>query len=105
MRVDASPVGLGAVLTQSDQNDIESNRIIMFISRTLSETERKYSQIEKEAIAVVWSCERLHLYLIGTKFDLVTDNKAVSLIFNNPLSKPQLVFNVETLDYCHMILQ
>ena len=86
--VDASPVGLGAVLTQSNPDNKSDKRVICCVSRTLSETEKKYSQIEKEAYAIVWACERLELYLVGNKFDLYTDNKALSLIINNPLAKP-----------------
>lgn len=86
--VDASPVGLGAVLTQADPNNSKNTKIIIFVSRKLSPTEQKYSQIEKEALALVWACERLQLYLLGNSFRLITDNKAVSLIFKNPLSKP-----------------
>lgn len=39
---------------------------------------------------MVWACERLYLYLIGRKFRLVTDNRAVELIFRNPKSDPPL---------------
>jgi hypothetical protein len=44
--------------------------------------------VEREALCVVWACERLKLYLVGKEFDLITDNKAVELIFGNPKSKP-----------------
>ncbi len=60
------------------------------MSRTLTLTERRYSQIEKEALACVWALERLQIYLLGKEFTLETDNKDVSLIFNNPASKPPL---------------
>lgn len=52
MIVNASPVGLGAVLTQSDPKNQNDKQIIMYVSRSLNETERKYSQIEKEALGV-----------------------------------------------------
>ena len=54
----------------------------------LQTVERKYAQVEREALAVVWACERLKLYLIGQEFELVTDNMAIQLIFSNPKSKP-----------------
>ena len=44
--------------------------------------------MEKEALAVVWACERFDLYLFGLpKFQLITDNKAVQFLFS-PRSKP-----------------
>lgn len=47
--------------------------------------ERRYSQTEREVLAVVvWVVEKLHLYLFGSHFKLLTDCKAVELISNNP---------------------
>jgi hypothetical protein len=86
--VDASPVGLGAVLTQFDPKRPYEKKIITYISRSLSEIEQKYSQVEKEVLAIVWACERLHLYLYASKFEIVKDNKAVELIFGNTSCYP-----------------
>lgn len=44
--------------------------------------ERRYSQIEKEALAVVWSCKRFHNYLLGIEFTLQTDHKLLLYIYN-----------------------
>ena len=87
--VDASPVGLGLDMAQYDQNDPTKRTIVQFASRTLSDVESRYSQVEKEALAVVWACEKLHLYIYGCEFEIITDNKAVELIFGNPSSKPK----------------
>ena len=88
LTTDASPTGLGAVLSQVDPQDPQRRHIILFASRSLSPIERKYAQVEREALAVVWACERLKLYLIGKEFNLIVDNKAIELIYSNPKSKP-----------------
>ena len=72
LMVDASPVGLGAILMQSDGHE---TRPVAYASRTLTDVERRYSQTEREALAVVWVCEKFHLYLYGTTFKLFTDHK------------------------------
>ena len=84
LRVDASPVGLGAVLTQTQHG---VTRPIAYASRTLSNVERRYSQTEKEALAVVWGCEKFHLYLYGTEFTIYTDHKPLEIIYS-PQRKP-----------------
>ncbi len=81
---DASPVGLGAVLVQKQAED---RRIICYASRSLSSVERRYSQTEREALALVWACERFHPYIYGTKVELVTDHKPLQFIYG-PRSKP-----------------
>ena len=85
---DASPVGLGGVLCQYNPANHEERHIICFLSRLLTDVERRYSQCEKEALAVVWACERAQIYLLGHHFTVVTDNRAVSLIYSNTKSRP-----------------
>ena len=85
LTVDASPVGLGAILSQTQDDGTVRN--ISYASRSLTATERRYSQTEKEALAVVWGCERFHLYLIGKEFVLYTDHKPLETIYS-PKSKP-----------------
>ena len=76
---DASPVGLGAILLQEHKGE---DRVICYASRRLTEVERRYSQTEKEALAVVWSCERFHVYLYGRHFELWTDHKPLECIYS-----------------------
>ena len=85
---DASPVGLGAVLCQYNPKNPEERHIVCFMSRMLTDVERRYSQCEKEALAVVWACERAQIYLLGHHFTIVTDNRAVCLIYGNASSRP-----------------
>jgi hypothetical protein len=67
---DASPVGLGAILVQLHKGE---PKVISYGSRALSEVEQRYMQIEKEALAVVWACERFHHYLFGCRFKIISD--------------------------------
>jgi hypothetical protein len=62
--------------------------IIAYASRALSPVEKRYSQTEKEALAIVWGIEHFHLYVFGATFTLITDHKPLELIYNNPLSRP-----------------
>ncbi len=76
---------IGAILSQIQEDGTIRN--ISYASRTLTPTERRYLQTEKEALAVVWGCERFHLYLVGKEFTLYTDHKPLELIYS-PKSKP-----------------
>ena len=81
---DASPVGLGAVLVQ-EQDGVQ--KPIYYASRCLMDVERRYSQTEKDALALVWACKTFDLYLLGKKFNLVTNHKPLQTIYG-PRSKP-----------------
>ena len=81
---DAGPVGLGGILVQ-EQNGKQC--VICYASRSLTDVERRYSQTEKEALALVWACERFHLYLYGREFELIIDHKPLEYTYA-PRSKP-----------------
>uniref|UniRef100_A0A1X7VWY5 Reverse transcriptase/retrotransposon-derived protein RNase H-like domain-containing protein n=1 Tax=Amphimedon queenslandica TaxID=400682 RepID=A0A1X7VWY5_AMPQE len=70
---DASPCGVGAVLNHCLPN---------FASRTLSIAEKKYSQLDKEALAIVLGVKRFYCYLFGRSFSPKTDYKPLMHIFN-----------------------
>ncbi|CAB4035244.1 Hypothetical predicted protein [Paramuricea clavata] len=59
--VDARPVGLGAILSQFDRDGNEG--IVAYVSRSLSKVEQRFSQTEKEALGVVFGCEKLCILL------------------------------------------
>ena len=62
---------------------------IGFVSRTLNEAEKKYSQIEKAALACVVGVTRFHSYLCGHHFTLQTDHKPLMTLFSEKKEIPQ----------------
>lgn len=77
--VDASSVALGAVLLQE-------GRPIEYASRTLTETQVRYAQIEKEMLAIVFACEKFHQYIYGKQRVLIeSDHKPLESIFKKSL--------------------
>ena len=80
--VDASSFGIGAVLLQVQENGHQAP--VTYISRSLSEDKQCFSQIEKEALAIVWACEKLHCYVFGIEepFLIETDHRPLESIMN-----------------------
>ena len=79
---DASDHAIGAVLSQE-------GRPVVYLSKTLSETEKKWSIYEKELFAVVYAFKQWDHYLALKKFDLITDNGALSYIQKQPKISPK----------------
>ena len=70
---DASNTGIGAVLSQV-QEDAEEHPVA-YASRTLTSSERNYSVIEKEGLAVVWAVQYFKHYIYGQHITVRTDHK------------------------------
>jgi len=83
---DASNVGIGAVLLQIQ--DDGTRQPVSYASRSLTETEKNYAVIEKEALAVTWACDKFSDYVLGMQFNVETDHKPlVPLLTSTDLSK------------------
>ena len=94
--------GLSAALFQKTSRGTQP---VHFISRTMTETEKKYSQTEKDALAIRWAKKRLRTYLLGApRFKNVTAHKPLLPLFNKTKAKmpPRIekrVMEMQDVDY------
>ena len=76
---DASKKGLGAVLLQD-------GKPVIYASRSLTETEQRYSNIERELLSVVFALERFHHYLYGYTVTVQTDHQPLVSIWTKSIA-------------------
>ena len=85
IQTDASKTGLGAVLLQEGQP-------VVYASRALTDTEHRYSNIEREVLGVVFGLERLQHYIFGKSITVKTDHQPLTSIWKKTIvtSSPRL---------------
>ena len=80
---DASSYSLGVILLQTQANG--ERQPVAYVPRSMTPTESRYAQIEKEALALTWACERYSDYLVGLQFKIKTDHKPLVPLFSSKL--------------------
>ena len=102
--VDMSDSGLGAVLVQRESKKTPFQPVI-YKSRTLKDTERRYSATEREALAIQWAVKKLRQYLVGApKFKIVTDHRPLRYMFHKlcgdtPPRIERFIMDIQEFDY------
>ena len=65
---------------------MQNGKMIAYGSRILTDSERRYSNIEREMLAIAWWVEKFHTYLYGRKVIVETDHKPLETIFKKSLN-------------------
>ncbi|GFX02139.1 retrovirus-related Pol polyprotein from transposon 297 [Trichonephila clavipes] len=89
LQTDASNAGMGAVFTQLTEQGEEHP--ILYLSKKFSEVEKRYCTTEKECASIVFAIKRLHYYLDGNSFLVMTDHNPLVWLNRNVSSNPRLM--------------
>ena len=80
--------------------------MVIYVSRTLADVETRYSQTDREALAIVWACEHFNRYLIGApEFTVITDHKPLETIWQRPRPPLRIERWVLRLQPYNMVIQ
>ena len=79
--VDASPIGLGAILSQEQKTG--EFRLVVYASNVLNTTERRYSQTERESLAVLLALQKFHYYIYDREFTVITDHQPLTKLLSS----------------------
>ena len=85
LQCDASQTGIGAWLRQLDSQGNE--HIVAVASRSLTEAESRYSNIERECLAVTYGLEKFEYYLLGRSVTVETDHSPLEQIFKKNINE------------------
>ena len=99
---DASDTGLGAVLSQEQDGE---ERVIMYLSRSLTKEERRYCVTRKELLAIVYAVQQCKQYLLGSKFLIRTDHGSLTWLMSFKEPQGQVARWIEILSEYHWDIQ
>ena len=80
VQTDASQSGLGCCIMQD-------GRPVAYASRSMTDCEKNYAQIEKEMLAICYACHKYHQFLYGKTVEVHTDHRPLEMIFRKPLAR------------------
>ena len=97
LQVDASQEALGAALVQDGHP-------IAYASKSLTDTEKRYANIERELLACVFGAERFHTYIFGKEFVIESDHKPLDMISKKnltaaPVRLQRMLLRLQKYDY------
>ncbi|MBW0533294.1 hypothetical protein O181_073009 [Austropuccinia psidii MF-1] len=99
--IDACGDGLGAALDQVQViDDKPTEGPVCDISRQIKPTEARYGASQMECLCLVWALEKLHYYLDGSVFEVITDCNAVKSLLNmKPPNRQMLRWQIPIQEY------